>query len=199
MWTGTCVEAEGDCVISDGYVGVGETDVTKTWQQRFWASCLKPRGSRLVSLKALKTPHRVCAWLWNKYQNRSWIVFKLNAICQSCERSFHPSPPPISPSSTWYQPLFVSITKGFSGIVLLQRQVGKRSVPYKSFEPDNIWYITAIKSLKMEEIFPAMAVKSEEKLIEWHKSFKQRGWRGFSRVVCPQSTNTAAYTTVVLL
>lgn len=107
-----------------------------------------PWGSRLISLKALKTPHRTHAWLWNKYQDRSWIVFKLNAICRSCEPSFHLPPTSLDLSFFHLMPasLFVSITKRFSGIVLLQRQIGKRSLPHKSLEPGNIWYITAIKS-----------------------------------------------------
>lgn len=102
--------------------------------------CLSvPRGFRLVSLKALKTAHRTRARLRYKHQDHSWIVFKLNAICQSHEPSFHffPSLLPsflISLSSTWCQPLFVSITKRFWGIVQLQRQVGRRSLPCKSSE-----------------------------------------------------------------
>ena len=102
IYPGTSIKAGGDCGDSDDYFGlwVGERDKER-WERQgdkgfghlVWsllpslAEC--PKGTRLVSLKALKTPHETCAWLWNKYQDHSWIVFKLNAICQSCEPSFH--------------------------------------------------------------------------------------------------------------
>lgn len=72
----------------------GETEETR--MQRFWVSSLRPfpfseypKGAKLIPLKALKMPQRIFAWLCNKYQDSSWIVFKLNAICQSGEPSFH--------------------------------------------------------------------------------------------------------------
>lgn len=133
-----------------------QREVRKTRRHEFWAFCLKLSSSPLFlsasgdwdwfHLKHLKQPRGIHARLWNKYQDLSRIVFKLNAICQSSKPSFHFfSPSLISPSSTWCQPLFVSITKGFSGILLLQRQAGKGSLPYESFGPEDIWYIAAIK------------------------------------------------------
>lgn len=159
-------------VVSNGSVWVRSRGGWETSQQRFWASLAFlsecPCGLRLDSLKALKTPHRTRAWLWNKYQDHSWIVFKLNTICESCEPSFHI----FSLSNLSFFPLMpASLCSHHKRIF----RNGSVSLLYESSEPENIWRITSTKSLKTERVFLG-AVKLEGNLMKWQKSFKWGGW-----------------------
>lgn len=97
-------EAGGDCVISDCYVGVWENEKEGGKNERWERQGYKSFGHFIWNssplrmsapgvwdwfhLKHLKEPGGIHARLWNKYQDRSWIVFKLNAICQRGGPSF---------------------------------------------------------------------------------------------------------------
>lgn len=98
-------EAGGDCVISDCYVGVWENEKEgkknrERWERQgyksfghfIWNSSPLRMSAPGVwdwfHLKHLKEPGGIHARFWNKYQDRSWIVFKLNAICQRGGPSF---------------------------------------------------------------------------------------------------------------
>lgn len=121
--------------LNRGYVGVRER---AGWERPGSESCghavwnpfaslsESPRDSRLVSLKALKTTQKgpvpgseinseIALGLFLNWMQSA----KLWAIISRF------SPPLISPSSTWCQSPFVSITKGFSGIVLRRRRSRK--------------------------------------------------------------------------
>lgn len=165
-------------------------------------------------LKHLKEPGGIHARLWNKYQDRSWIVFKLNAICQRGGPSFllfFFLPPrslhlPLDaslllfPSQRDFEDFFFfTASDGGRGI---KREEEKKNHTYHinhASQPENIWCITAIKRLMTEEIFTVMVVKQQKTLV-WHKSFKQWGRSGYwSRLYKHGSTCTALFYTVTHL
>lgn len=108
----------------------------KTRQQRFWPSCLKPFPLALwvsdwFQLKHLKRP--TGPLLGSEINIKIALGLFLNWM-QSARVASHlfRFKLLISPACTWCQLSFVSITKGFSGSDLLQRQIVKRSLLHKS-------------------------------------------------------------------